>query len=60
MKRVLTIKELAETLGVSIPTAYRIARREDFPAVHLSQKRIVVPEMALNEWLTRQAAHRDA
>ena len=53
-----TVKEAASVIGVSVPTMYEIARREDFPSIRVSEKRIVIPCRALEDWLEREAAKR--
>ena len=47
MKPVLNLKETAQLLGISMPTVYQLARRDDFPAIRISARRIVVP---LHRW----------
>ncbi|MEG1641324.1 MAG: helix-turn-helix domain-containing protein, partial [Ruthenibacterium sp.] len=42
-KLVYTVTEVAALLGVSRPIAYELASRADFPAIRISQKRIIVP-----------------
>lgn len=51
-KLVLSVSDLAVTLGISRTTAYELIAREDFPSARLG-KRIVIPVDALNEWLKR-------
>ena len=53
---VLNVDELAAVLGVSKPTAYALTRRRDFPAVRVSERRIVIPIDGLRRWLEAQAA----
>lgn len=48
-------KEMAKMLGISIPAAYDLTRREGFPAIRVSEKRIVIPVEALNKWLSDPA-----
>ena len=50
-----SVEELAEILGISRPTAYELVKREDFPAVRISERRIIIPRDALNEYLNRAA-----
>lgn len=50
----MSVQEVAHELGVSNTTAYDLARREDFPAIHLG-KRIVVPRSAFMRWLDKCA-----
>ena len=46
----MTVPEVAEAMGISRPTAYTLANREDFPAIRLG-KRIVIPREAFETWL---------
>lgn len=55
-KLVLNVKELAGVLGVSEPTAYELTRRVGFPAVRVSERRIVIPVDGLRRWLEDEAA----
>lgn len=54
VKKVLTAKEAAGALRVSLPTFYTIAKREDFPTIRIGSK-ILVPLAQLEEWLEREA-----
>ena len=49
---VLTVQELAETLGISEAGAYALCRREGFPAVRVTARRIVIPVRELEAWLS--------
>jgi excisionase family DNA binding protein len=51
----MTVPEVAEAMGISRPTAYTLANREDFPAIRLG-KRIVVPREAFETWLHETVA----
>jgi len=55
-KLVYSIAELADVLSCSLPVAYQMCRREDFPVVKISERRLVVPITALQKWLDDQAA----
>lgn len=53
---VLTLKEAALQLGVSLSTLHYMCRTiDDFPAVRVSPRRIVVPVDGLREWLAQNA-----
>lgn len=56
-KLVYSVDEVAHMLGISKPLAYDLCSREDFPAVRVSPRRIVIPVDALNNWLSKQAGH---
>ena len=53
-KTVMSLKEFAEDIGVSVPTAYIIAKRADFPAIRVSDRRIIIPIAAYHKWLEDQ------
>ena len=53
-KLTLTVSELADTLNISLTSAYQLVRRTNFPSVHLGA-RWLVPVRALEDWLERQA-----
>ena len=57
-KLTFTVPEMAKALGISRPVAYELCNREDFPAVRVSSKRIVIPVDALNQWLMQKAGHK--
>ena len=46
----LSVKILADVLGVSISSAYELTREEGFPAVNVG-KRIVIPKDKFKQWL---------
>lgn len=48
-------KEMAEMLGINVQTAYELTRREDFPSIRVSERRIIIPVDALNKWLNEEA-----
>ena len=54
-KLTLTVPEMAKLLGISRPVAYKLVRRAGFPAVKVSERRIIVPVEALHRWLDDQA-----
>ncbi len=51
---VITVPEMGQRLKVSRDVAYRLARSEGFPVVHIG-KRIIVPIRELEAWLADQA-----
>ena len=53
-KRVLSVTETAETLGVSRPTVYKMIQEGGFPAVKL-RRRTVIPIVELDEWIRAQS-----
>ena len=57
-KLTISVDEMASMLGISRPVAYELTKREGFPAVRISERRIIVPVEALKKWLNEQAAAR--
>lgn len=54
-KRAIDVDELAEALGISKPTAYELCNRKDFPAIHVTPRRIIIPVDGLQRWLEEQS-----
>jgi len=54
-KLAINVKEMAEMLNISIPTAYQLTERADFPCVRVSEKRKIIPLNSLQTWLDKQA-----
>ena len=53
-KLTLNVGEMAKILGISRPVAYELTKRDGFPAVRISERRIVIPVAALERWLEKQ------
>ena len=53
-KLALSVHETAKILGVSIPTAYALTRRADFPAFHVG-RRTLVDKGGLENWVSAQS-----
>ena len=49
-----SVAEAAVALGVGRNTMYSLCARDDFPAIRLGERRIVVPVQALTLWLEKQ------
>ena len=54
-KRAIDVDELAAALGISKPTAYELCNREDFPAIRVTPRRIIIPVDGLQRWLEEQS-----
>lgn len=54
-KLTYSVDEMATVLGVSRPVAYELTRREGFPAIRVSERRIIIPVDALKKWLDRES-----
>lgn len=52
-KLALNVDELCKALGISKPTAYSLVNRDGFPSVRVSERRIIIPVAALEEWLNK-------
>lgn len=52
-KLALSVPETAKILGVSVPTAYELTRREDFPAFRIG-RRTLVDRAGLQRWVSAQ------
>lgn len=50
-KMAVSVKEMAKLLGVNLQTAYNLAKQDGFPAIHVSEKRIIIPVEGLKKWL---------
>ena len=57
-KNTMSVKELAERMGISLPMAYDLTRREDFPSLRVGA-RILIPIDAFKEWLAREASRKE-
>ncbi len=53
-------EDLCPLLGISRPLAYELCKRADFPAIRISQRRIIIPRDALERWLNKEAAEKAA
>ena len=52
-KTTLSVQELAARLGVSLPVAYELVKRPDFPSLRIGG-RILIPVDRFHQWLDRQ------
>lgn len=57
-KNTISVKELAERMGISLPMAYDLTRREDFPSLRVGA-RILIPIDAFKDWLAREASRKE-
>ena len=49
----LTVREMAELLGISYNTANQLTWRENFPVLQIGRKKLI-PRDALDAWLLEQ------
>ena len=54
-KLTYSVEELAKSLGISKPVAYELIKRDGFPAIRVSERRIIIPVDALRTWLNTNA-----
>lgn len=53
-KAAISVQELSEQLGISLPKAYELVKQPGFPAFKIGT-RIIVPVDALNKWMLQKA-----
>lgn len=51
---VLTVRQVGEILGISVPTAYKVVHRADFPKIFVGRS-IRIPAANFECWLAKQA-----
>lgn len=56
-KLTLSVEEMAQTLGISRPVAYELIKQDGFPAIRVSERRIIIPVESLKEWLYNKAVN---
>lgn len=57
-KLTYSVSEMAKVLGIGRNAAYTLVNREDFPAIKLSKRHIVIPRDGLKTWLDKQTEVR--
>lgn len=50
----MNVPELASSLGISIPSAYKLVKKPGFPVIHIGN-RILIPIESYREWLLRES-----
>ena len=55
----MSVAEAAQQLGVSVPTAYTLTHRADFPALWIGH-RVRISRDGLREWVRAQAQSKNA
>ena len=53
-KTTISVREMAATLGISLPKAYELVKEPGFPVVHIGA-RILIPIDAFREWLNSRS-----
>ncbi len=57
-KTTMSVQELSLYTGISLPKAYELTHRPDFPSFRIGT-RILIPKEAFNEWLKKEANHEN-
>ena len=55
-KPTLTIAEAAQYIGISKPNMYKLAKKQDFPTIHVGRK-ILISRDALLRWMEKGNQH---
>lgn len=50
----VSVTEAAGMVGISKSTAYSLVERGELPAVRITEKRLIIPVKALEEWLNKK------
>jgi len=53
-KMTMTTKEVAEAIGVCLPTAHQLTERADFPVIRIGRRKII-PVDQFKAWLAAQS-----
>ena len=56
-KTTMSVRELAERMGISLPMAYDLTRRADFPSSRVGA-RLLIPVEAFHTWLTKESSSK--
>ena len=54
-KTTMSVRELAERMGISLPMAYDLTRRLDFPSIRVGA-RILIPVEVFHTWLAKESS----
>lgn len=58
-KSVISVQELAQEMGISLPKAYELVKQPSFPKIRIGT-RILIPMDAYKQWLLEQiTCHQD-
>ena len=55
-KATLSVRDLSEKLGISLPKAYELVKQPGFPVLKIGS-RILIPVDAFKAWLVSNATH---
>ena len=49
-KETMSVQELSSQMSISLPKAYELVKKKDFPVIHIGT-RILIPVDAFKKWL---------
>ena len=52
---IMTVKDVQKLLGIHSNNVYELVRRPGFPAVRVSERRIIIPRDRFLKWLDNSA-----
>ena len=50
-----TIAEVSQRLGIAVQTVRKLVKAGDIPSIHISERRIIIPVSAFEQWLIDRA-----
>lgn len=53
--KTMSVDQMAKCLNISRQSAYALCKRDGFPSVRVTPRRIVIPCDLLDNWLAQQA-----
>ena len=53
-KAVMSVRQLADEMGISLPKAYELVNQPDFPVLRVGT-RILIPRETFTQWLIEHA-----
>ena len=56
-KATISVQQLSDQMGISLPKAYELVRRDDFPSIRIGT-RILIPTEAFMQWLIDNAKEK--
>ena len=54
-KMTVSVEEMASMLGISRSVAYQLVKEQGFPAIRVSERRLIIPIKSLEKWLEERA-----
>ena len=51
-KMTVSVDEMASMLGISRSVAYQLVKEQGFPAIRVSERRLIIPIKSLEKWLS--------